>query len=115
MDRQHSEQISTEYQFSGAIWHWRGPAPYHFLTVPEAQSGELKEIVHLVTYGWGMIPVQAHIGGTSFKTSLFHKDGLYVLPVKDSVRKAEGLEEGDHVSARIEVKLRDGESTEIRR
>jgi hypothetical protein len=94
------------FEFSGAIWYWRGPAPYHFLTVPEAQSKELKAIVHLLTYGWGMIPVQARIGQTEFTTSMFHKDGRYVLPVKDSVRKAEGVEEGDHVTARIEVQAR---------
>ena len=94
-------------EFSGDIWYWRGPAPYHFLTVPEVQSNELKAIVHLVTYGWGMIPVQAQISSTTFTTSLFHKDGLYILPLKDSVRKAESIEEGDHVTARIEVKVQD--------
>ncbi len=99
-------------EFSGAIWYWRGPSPFHFLTVPEAQSSELKAIVHLVTYGWGMIPVQAQIGGTRFTTALFHKDGLYVLPIKSSVRKAEGVEEGDHVTAYIEVKIQGGESVE---
>jgi hypothetical protein len=93
-------------EFSGAIWYWRGPSPYHFLTIPEAQSRELKAVVHLVSYGWGMIPVQAQIGRTRFATSLFHKDGRYVLPVKDSVRKAEGVDEGDLVTAQIEVQIR---------
>ena len=107
MDSQSAgEDTCTQFEFSGAIWYWRGPSPFHFLTVPEAQSKELKAILHLLTYGWGMIPVQAQIGQTRFTTSMFHKDGLYVLPIKDSVRKAEGVEEGDHVTARIEVKLR---------
>src|SRR6185369_943902 len=107
MDRQHTGQDSwMSFEFSGAIWYWKGPSPFHFLTVPEAQSSELKAIVHLVTYGWGMIPVQAQIGSTKFTTSLFHKDGLYVLAIKESVRKAEGVAEDDHVTARIEVKVR---------
>ena len=115
MDRQHTGQASRmSFKFTGAIWYWRGPSPFHFLTVPEAQSSELKAIVHLVTYGWGMIPVQAEIGGTRFTTSLFHKDGLYVLPIKDSVRKAEGVEEGDQVTVHIEVKVRVEESLEVR-
>lgn len=106
MDDPHDRQPSTmHFEFSGAVWYWRGPAPYHFLTIPEAQSQELKAIVRLVTYGWGMIPVQARIGDTLFTTSLFRKDGLYVLPIKDSVRKAEGVEEGDHVTASIEVQV----------
>ena len=101
-----SEETRTQFEFSGPIWYWRGPAPFHFLTVPEAQSRELKAIVHLLTYGWGMIPVQARIGQTEFSTAMFHKDGLYVLPIKESIRKAEGVDEGDHVTARIEVKTR---------
>jgi Domain of unknown function (DUF1905) len=111
MDRPHTTQVSWLcFELSGTIWYWKGPSPYHFLTVPEAQSSELKAIVHLVTYGWGMIPVQARIGSTGFTTSLFRKDGLYVLPIKDSVRKAEGVEEGDQVTACIEVKVQVGES-----
>lgn len=107
MNKQSAEQTSSmHFEFSGTIWYWKGPAPFHFLTVPETPSKELKTVVHLVTYGWGMIPVQARMGGTTFTTSLFHKDGLYVLPIKDSVRKAEGVEEGDHVTARIEVQVR---------
>ena len=109
MDRQPMRQVSCmQFEFSGAIWYWKGPAPYHFLTVPEAQSSELNAVAHLVTYGWGMIPVQAQIGKTRFTTSLFRKDGLYVLPIKDSVRKAEGIDEGDHVAACIEVNVRPG-------
>jgi hypothetical protein len=46
----------------------------------------------------GMIPVTARVGGTGWKTSLFPKDGRYVVPVKASVRKAEGLEVGDMVA-----------------
>ena len=100
------ESACTRFEFSGVIWYWRGPAPFHFLTVPEAQSKELKAMLPLLTYGWGMIPVQAQIGQTQFTTSMFHKDGLYVLPIKDVVRKAEGVEEGDHVTALIEVRVR---------
>ena len=63
------------------------------------------EIVKLATYGWGMIPVEAQIGETTFRTSMFRKNGLYILPIKASVRKAEGLDEGDPVTARIEVNI----------
>lgn len=90
-------------EFSGKIWFWRGPAPWYFVTVPAAQSQELKAISGLVTYGWGVIPVQVRIGNSEWKTSLFPKDGLYLVPIKASVRKAEELEEGDTVTIRLEV------------
>ena len=92
-------------EFDGKIWYWRGPAPWYFVTVPAEQSRDLKAILGLVTYGWGMIPVDVRIGKTGWKTSMFPKDGSYIVPVKASVRKAENLEEGDTVTVQLEVRL----------
>ena len=90
-------------EFGGTIWHWRGPAPFYFVTVPDEESRELKAVSGAVTYGWGMIPVTARVGATTWKTSLFPKDGRYLVPLKDAVRRAEGLAEGDDVSVVREV------------
>ena len=92
-----------EFQFTGEIWHWRGPAPFHFVTVPEEQAADIQALASDVTYGWGMIPVKARLGGTSWKTSLFPKDGGYVLPLKDAVRRAESAELGDTVEVELTV------------
>jgi hypothetical protein len=92
-----------EVEFSGAIWSWRGPAPYHFVTVPDEECGALEAVAPLVSYGWGMIPVAARIGATAWTTALFPKDGRYVVPLKDRVRKAEGLAVGDRVTIRLTV------------
>ena len=91
-------------EFHGEIWYWRGPAPWYFVTVPAKPSGDLKDILGFVTYGWGMIPVNARIGKTEWKTSMFPKDGRYIVPIKASVRRAENLEEGDKVTVRLEVR-----------
>jgi hypothetical protein len=93
-----------EIEFDGKIWFWRGPAPWYFVTVPEKPSGELNTIVGFVTYGWGMIPATVRIGKTEWTTALWPKDGLYIVPIKASVRKAENLEEGDNVTVRLEVR-----------
>lgn len=92
-------------EFNGEIWYWRGPAPHYFITVPDEQCRDLKAISGLVTYGWGMIPLSVRIGNTEWKTSLFPKDGRYIVPIKATVRKAENLEEGDEVTVRLEVHL----------
>ena len=92
-------------EFSGEMWFWKGPSPWHFVTVPEEDCLELEETSALVSYGWGMIPVAARIGGTGWTTSLFPKDGRYVVPVKAWVRKAEGLEVGDTVTVRLTVEV----------
>ena len=91
-------------EFNGTIWFWKGPAPWYFVTVPGRQCHDLKAISGAVTYGWGMIPAQVRIGSTRWETSLFPKDGRYVVPIKASVRKAERLEEGDMVTIELEVR-----------
>jgi hypothetical protein len=55
----------------------------------------------MLTYGWGVIPVVVTIGATEWKTSLFPKDGRYLVPLKDQVRRAEGLGAGDEVRVRM--------------
>jgi len=94
-----------DIEFDGIIWYWRGPSPFFFVTVPVEESRDLKVISGIVTYGWGMIPVHVRIGKTEWQTSLFPKDGSYIVPLKDKVRKAEKLEEGDNVTVRLEVRL----------
>jgi|ERR1700733_6076496 len=92
-----------ELEFSGLMWFWKGPAPWHFITVPDEECADLEAASAFVTYGWGMIPVTARIGATGWKTSLFPKDGRYIVPVKASVRKAEELEIGDSVTVRLSI------------
>jgi len=81
-------------EFSGEILYWKGPAPWYFITVPEDECSDLQATSAFVSYGWGMIPVTVQIGATEWTTSLFPKDGRYLVPVKASVRKAERLGEG---------------------
>ena len=95
-----------ELRFSGEVWPWRGPAPYHFVTVPEPGAEELRALAPMVSYGWGMIPVAVTIGRTTWTTSLWPKDGAYVVPLKDMVRTKERIELGDEVQICLEVKPR---------
>ena len=91
-------------ELHGTIWFWRGPAPWYFVTIPAQQCRDLSAIAGSVTYGWGMIPVHIRIGTTAWMTSLFPKDGRYLVPIKASVRKAENLEEGDNVTIQLDVR-----------
>jgi hypothetical protein len=90
-------------QFTGKLFYWKGPAPFYFVTIPAKQSRDIKAVSKLVTYGWGVIPVSVQLDETEWETSLFPKDDRYLVPIKDKVRKAEKLEEGDEVLVRLEV------------
>jgi hypothetical protein len=65
--------MQIDLEFNGPIWEWRGAAPGYL----------------------------AWIGGSEWATSLWPKDGLYVLPLKLMIRKAEALQEGDVVAVRL--------------
>jgi hypothetical protein len=93
-----------QIEFNGKIWFWKGPAPWYFVTIPAQPCRDLNAVSGGVTYGWGMIPVHVWIGKTEWTTSLFPKDGRYIVPIKASVRKAENLEEGDNVTVRLDVR-----------
>lgn len=90
-------------EFEGeAIW-WRGPAPFVFVPVPPDLSAEIKSISATLTYGWGVIPVTVEIGRTEYTTSLFPKNGAYLVPIKLKVQKAENVKVGDAVKVRLDL------------
>lgn len=94
-----------ELSFSGRVIEWRGPAPYYFVPVPDEESEDVRALATVASYGWGVIPVVVRIGATDFGTSLFPKDGGYLLPLKDAVRKPESICEGDEVQVSMGVRL----------
>lgn len=101
--RLESEVVVLE--FKAIIWEWRGPAPFYFVSVPGEQSSAIKSAQRLLTYGWGMIPAQVQVGQTVWKTALWPKDGSYVIPLKDAVRRAESLEAGQEITVILEIGL----------
>ena len=98
--------VAVGLTFTGTVWRWQGggPAAWFFVTLPEADSEALRAASKLVGPGWGMVPVRVRVGETEWETSLFPNDGRYLLPLKASVRKAEGLEEHIEVSVQLEVR-----------
>jgi hypothetical protein len=92
-----------ELKFVGRVIEWRGPAPYYYVPLPDEEAADVREIASIATYGWGVIPVAVRIGDVDFTTSLFPKDGGYLLPLKDAVRKPQGIDAGDDVAVELSV------------
>lgn len=85
----------------GVMFEWRGPAPFHFVALPDDVADEVRAEAGRLSYGWGMVPVRGRVGGTDFTTAMWPKEGGYWLPVKDAVRRSEGLMLGDEVTATL--------------
>lgn len=92
-----------DLELSGEVVEWRGPAPYHFVVVPPEQCELIADLAGAVTYGWGMIPVRIRVGETTSTTSLWPRDGGYVAPLKDALRKPEGIGLGDVVTVHLQI------------
>lgn len=92
-----------EFDFSAKVIEWRGPAPFHFADIPAEESDDIKDAAKGLAY-WGQVPVVALVGDTEFTTALFPKDGRFLLPLKDVVRRAEGIELGMTVDVGMELR-----------
>lgn len=96
----------AQFEFDATVIHWRGPAPYFYAPVPIEHVDDIRRAAKVVSYGWGVIPVEAEIGGIRFTTSLFPKDGGYLLPLKYAVRTPNAITAGDTVSVAMTIKPR---------
>ncbi len=95
--------VRMDLGFSGEMVFWKGPAPWHFVAVPDDECGAIASVAAQVSYGWGVIPATARIGTTEWTTALFPKDGRYLVPIRSQVRAAEGLDIGDVVTVRLTI------------
>lgn len=91
-----------EFEVEGPVVEWRGPAPYYFLAVSEEVSEDIKFAAKGVEY-WGQVPVVVRIDDVEFTTALFPKDGRYLLPLKDAVRRPAEIEPGQVLVAALRV------------
>jgi len=98
--------ITKTYNFKAKLWLWEGKGAWHFLTLPERESAEIKEIYGVFTTGWGSVPVTVTIGKSVWKTSIFpsKKEKAYLLPIKGEIRKNEKLQVSEVVEYSLEIK-----------
>lgn len=93
---------SMDFEFEGSVIEWRGPAPFYFLRIPEDESADIKLAAKGLEY-WGQVPVVVCIGSTTFATALFPKDGRYLIPLKDVVRKSADIHVDEVLSVGLSV------------
>jgi hypothetical protein len=91
----------VEIEFVAEVVEWRGPAPYHFVVLSTGDADRIDDVKEMLTYGWGMIPVTVAIGSTTWTTSLWPRNGSYMVPLKDAVRRAEHIALGDTAHVRL--------------
>lgn len=95
--------MAERYRFRAELWEWSARAEWYFVSLPKDVSEEIEDRPK-PPRGFGSVPVRVLIGATRWETSIFpNSDGCYSLPIKKSVRKAEGIEPGDRVDVEVEL------------
>lgn len=87
---------SIPYKFQNTIWQHNGGSGWHFVTLPQRLSMEIRELFQKEEQGWGRLPVMALIGDTSWDTAIWFdtKNNAYLLPIKSEIRKKESISVG---------------------
>ena len=96
--------MAKVYPCKGRVVLWPGEmGAWHFVHIDKKTSEILKEKHGKVRRGFGSIPVMAKIGKTEWKTSIFpdKRSGTYLLPLKASVRRAEGIAADESIAFRL--------------
>jgi len=93
----------ADIRFEAEVIEWRGPPPYLFAAIPDRHVADIRYAALSESYGWGVVPVIATLGSTAFATSLFPRDGTYLLPIKVAVQRAEAVGLGDRVRIAMRV------------
>jgi hypothetical protein len=103
-----STAVESEYPFRAKLWRWQGgKASWYFFTLPARVSLEIRLVdAGPRRVGFGALRVEATVGRTTWKTSIFPSTKLdsYLLPVKVAVRRAEGLADGRMAAVRLVVR-----------
>lgn len=100
--------MKTKFICRSRVWIYPGEGGnWHFISIPKKESVQMREQFGAKARGWGSLPVRATIGETTWETSIFpeSKTGVYMLPVKASVRKREALFDRDEVTVTVDVRL----------
>lgn len=77
----------NQYQVTARLWLYTGKAAWHFATIPQDISEEIKQLFGDRAKSWGSLPVQITFGSSVWYTSLFpdKKEGAYVLPLTQEI------------------------------
>jgi hypothetical protein len=93
--------------FDAELWIWdaRRADSWTFVSLPAEASEEIRELADGRRRGFGSVRVKVTIGGSTWQTSIFPDGarGVYVLPVKRAVRRAEALDTGDVAAVTVEL------------
>lgn len=92
-----------QYTFKAKVWVYEGKGGWYFVSLPQALSAEIRELLKFEEAGWGRLNAVAVSGSTEWKTAIWFdtKQNTYLLPLKAAVRKQEKIEPGNELTVKL--------------
>lgn len=92
-----------QYNFSEAVWQHSSSGGWHFISLPENMSTEIRNALKSEEEGWGRLKATAEIGNTQWNTAIWFdtKRNTYLLPLKADIRKIENIVVGKTIDVII--------------
>ena len=97
--------VDVDFEARLRLWDARKHDSWTFVDLPTDLADEIADAAEGVSRGFGSVRVEATIGTTTWRTSIFPGAETYVLPIKAAVRRRESVEAGD--VARVRLRLGD--------
>ena len=90
--------MKLTFSFTGAVQKFPGSGGWVYVAVPTKYTKELQERRRT----WGMYPITAHVGNTSWKTKLMmQKGGDFFVALKVIIRNKEKIAVGNRVAVSV--------------
>lgn len=87
--------MKSNFSFKGVVDKFPSPGGWMYVAVPQKHTRELKSR----RKAWGMYPITASVGKTSWETKLMtKKGGDFFVALKAAVRNKEKIAVGDKVT-----------------
>ena len=96
---------AIRYDFEAEIWQYQGSGAWHFVTLPDDFSQEIRTNLQWQEEGWGRLKASAKIGHTTWQSAIWYdtKHKAYLLPIKAEIRRKENLKAGERVKVSVMV------------
>lgn len=89
-----------DFSFSGSVQKFPGQGGWVYVAVPTKYTKELKKRRR----AWGMYPITARVGRTSWKTKLMmKKGGDFFVALKTALRNKEKITVGDRMTIKVQL------------
>ncbi|MBM3177212.1 MAG: DUF1905 domain-containing protein [Bacteroidetes bacterium] len=94
-----------KYEFRSKVWQHPAPGGWHFISLPESVTKEIRKQFKSQEQGWGRLKITAQTGKSKWATAIWFdtRRRTYLLPLKKEIRVRERIYVGGVIDVIVGV------------